>query len=165
MVAQQRKTLGGDRRAFGCAPAGFSLLELMAVLTLIGLLATVSLSTLPQRMGNLSTKVDARRIVLDLVHCRRAAIATGDNHVLVLNYSGKAVNGYTPSRRTAKGLVPVEQPRTFPGDVKAEFSGGEPEFTFEGSALASYEIVLTATSRVTVVTVVQATGSAQVSEK
>lgn len=165
MVAMRDPAHDDNRRATNMRRAAFSLLELLAALALVGLLVGVSVRYAPDTMGNLSTKVDARRISLDLLHCRRAAIATGDNHVLVFETDGKRISSYTPFRRSEKGLVPVDSTRTVPDDVQVDVMPGDPEFTFEGTALASCTIELVASNRSSTITVSEATGAVAVSDK
>ncbi len=147
-------------RSRGSLRPGFSLMELVAVLGLLGAMVAVAAVLMPGLEGNLGARVEARRVARDLHQARRRAIATGDNHLL--QFGGR---GYQIRRRAGNGsTTAVDNVYTFPSELSVTVSPSSPEFTFEGQALATYLIRLSGTSRTYRVRVYPATGAIQVQE-
>lgn len=146
--------------------AGFSLLELSVVLTLLGILATVGMTRYGQTtLGNLGAQGDARQIALDLLQAQRRAISTGNNHSLRLSPSYGPAESYTLIEQTGSGDVVVDGPHTIPAGVAVTTNYSDLEFTFEGSALASYEVTVAGPQRTWKVIVVPVTGTIRVLEQ
>jgi len=147
--------------------SGYSFLELVAVVAVIGVLAAIAAVRFSaDSVGNLAAKVDARKVALDLAQARRRAIATGDNHLLVFQQSGGDIVGYTVHRRWPDtSTTAVDEYRPFPGHLTVTVAPSDPEFTFQGEALAAYTITLAGPERTWQVTVAQATGAARATEQ
>ena len=145
---------------------GFSLLELLAVLVILGLVAMAAAGSFrTDTVGDIGAQADARRLALDLLQSRRRAISTGDNHVVVFQSGGGGSVGYTVNLRQADtSLVAVDIYREFPSNVTVVVSPSDPEFAFEGNALATYTITLTGPHRSWKVSVTQSTGAVKVEE-
>ena len=127
------------------APCGYSLLEVLAVVTVLGILGLAAVAGFrPETVGNVGAKVNARRVALDLMQARRRSIATGDNHFLDFQTTGGATT-YQVIRRFNSGTMPVDEVRFVPPNIAVSITPLSPEFNFEGQALSSYVITLTAT--------------------
>ena len=163
MQSIERHDRRAQRRSRG-ARRGFSLLEFVAVATVFGIIAMAAVATFRlETFGNVGAEVHARRLALDLLQARRRSIATGDNHFLQFQFSrGQA--SYEVYRRRSGSSAAVDAVRTLPSNIKVLVQPGAPEFTFEGNALATYSITLTAPDRQWLVVVSQVTGSVRVSE-
>lgn len=146
------------------ARAGLSLLELLAVMTLLGVFTALAAARFGQSaQKNFAAQGDSRRLALDLVQCQRRAIATGANHYLELADSGGNKTGYTVYRRTgpSAGTV-VDGPREFSQAETVTCAASQLEFTFDGSALGAYTVTFAGPNRTRTVTVVAATGAVRV---
>lgn len=137
-----------------------SLLELTVVIAILGLLSVTAIA----RFGHPSLGTDnaegcARKLALTLLHARRSAISTGDNHFLQLTTSGGDIESYALYRRADGGDVQVDQIRTVPPEVSVTSPATTLEFSFEGSALASYSVSINGHNRSWNVSVVQLTGA------
>lgn len=141
----------------------FSLVELIAIVAIIGLLATAGL----MRYGagtvqNLSGDAFARKLALDLIQARRRTIATGDNHYLLLAPTADSMTSYRMWRRASGGDVVVDQTQAVPSGVTCSASHTTLEFDFDGAALAAYTATVVAPNRSWTVSTVMATGTVQV---
>src|SRR5262245_10623522 len=161
------RAMGKERRQALGRRAGLTLLEIVCVLTLIGIFAAVAAPRLGLApIKNFAAQGDARRLALDLMQARRRAIATGDNHYLDFVTSGGAVTSYTLYRRLSGGGVQaVDSVRNFPQQETVAASHAQAEFNFQGTALAAYQITFTGPDRTWQVNVVMATGSVRVTEQ
>src|SRR5690348_16459018 len=82
------------------AARGFSLLELLAVMTLLGVLAAVGVSRMDRgTLLNVGAQGDARRVALDLHQARRRAISTGDNHFVRFSLTSGKATSFTVFRK------------------------------------------------------------------
>ncbi len=152
-------------RTATAARAGFSLLEVAVVVTVLGILAAVGMSRLGQTTyGNLGAQGDARRIALDLLQAQRRAISTGDNHYLQFTPGGGPVTSYALVRRAAGGDVTLDTVSEIPRGVTITPSHAVAEFNFEGAALAAYQIEIAGPDRNWTVSAVPATGAVRVLE-
>jgi len=142
---------------------GVTLLELIAVVTILGFFTVVAISRIgPGTLVNFGARADARRLAVDLLQARRRSIATGENHYLAFTVVGGEATDYTLYRRKAGGDVAMDSPHEFPGNVVVTASHADAEFTFEGAALAAYQIALTGPEQTWQVDVVPVTGSIDV---
>ena len=142
-------------------------MELLAVVIILGVFAAVAASRLgPGTVVNVGARTHAQRLAVDLLQAKRRSIATGENHYLAFTTGGGgSVTGYTLYRRSvSQGNVAVDEPYQFPSDVVVWVSHNEAEFTFEGSALASYQVSLAGPEQTWQVDVVPTTGLARVAE-
>ncbi len=148
----------------GSRRAGFSLLELLAVVTLLGVFVAVAAARLgPAPLENFASQADARRLALDLLQAQRRAIATGENHYVEFAQSGGQIVGYTVFRRLAGGgVAAVDSYRDFPRGETVAASHAQLEFNFEGAALAAYQVTFTGPNQAWRVAVVAATGAVRV---
>jgi len=136
-----------------------TLLELIAAITILGFFTIVAVSRIgPGTLYNFGARADAQRLAVDLSQARRRSISTGDNHYLAFTVVGGDATGYTLYRREAGGDVAVDSPHEFPNKVVVTPSHTDAEFTFEGAALAAYQIVLTGSEQTWQVDVVPVTG-------
>ena len=139
-----------------------TLLELLLTLTLIGIFtATASMRLSPATQSNVGARSEARRLSLDLIQAQRRAISTGQNHFVQMTSGGSGVTGYTVRRRTAGGSEVVET-RDFSSGITVTASHPELEFTFEGAALAAYQVTLAGSDHTWRATVVPITGAVRV---
>ena len=142
---------------------GFSLLELLAVITLLGILAGVGITRMNRgTLLDVGAQGDARRVALDLLQARRRAISTGDNHYVLFTMNGGSATGFTVYRRASGGDVAVESPRTVSDDVTITPNTSVAEFAFDGTSLASYTITVAGEAKSWTVQVIPATGSIRV---
>jgi prepilin-type N-terminal cleavage/methylation domain-containing protein len=139
-----------------------TLLELIAVIAIMAIFVAVAASRIgPETIRDFSARADARRLAADILHARRRSIATGENHYLNFTVKQGRVIGYTLCRQ---GNVAVDEPREFAAGVVVSTSAPKAKFTFEGTALAAYQIVLTGPGQTWQVDVVPATGTAVVTQ-
>lgn len=142
---------------------GFNLLELVAVITIIGIVAAVGMARFGAgTLGNLGAQSDARRVAIDLLQARRRAISTGDNHFVQFTPSSGAAVSYAIVRRVGAGTSIVEATREIADDVTVTSSAAECEFSFDGTALAAYLITVAGPDRSWQVSVVPASGAVRV---
>ena len=140
-----------------------TLLELIAVVAILGLFMLVAISRIgPGTLTNFGAQADARRLAFDLLQARRRSISTGDNHYLAFTMVGGEATGYTLYRRSGSGDTAVDSPHMFSSNLIVTTSAADAEFTFEGTALAAYQIELTGPEQTWEVNVVPVTGSVDV---
>jgi prepilin-type N-terminal cleavage/methylation domain-containing protein len=145
------------------ARRGVTLLELIAVVTILGFFAIVAVSRIGSgTLDNFGAQADARRLAVDLLQARRRSIATGENHYVNFTIAGGEATGYTLYRRDGGGDVAVDSLHEFPANVVVTSSHDDAEFTFEGMALAAYQIELTGPEQTWRVNVVPVTGAIDV---
>jgi type II secretory pathway pseudopilin PulG len=139
-----------------------TLLELTAVVLIIGLLGAMAVTRYgSSALADVGAQGFARRLSLDCLQARRAAISTGDNHLLRFTSTGGKATQYALYRRLGGSLIQVDTAHDVPPDVDVTTGGAvDVEFTFTGDALASYVITVAAPDRTQTVTVSQATGKA-----
>jgi len=131
------------------------------VLSILAAMAAVAMSRMGSSLvANLRSTTDARRLSLDLLQAKRRAIASGDDHYLLLSGAGP-YTGYTLYRQTSGGDVAVDTPRMFPAEVVVTSTHNQLQYTFEGNALAAYQVTLTAPDRTWQLSVTPATGTVQ----
>ena len=142
--------------------AAVTLLELLLTLTLIGIFtATASMRLSPETQSNVGARSQARRLSLDLIQAQRRAISTGQNHFVQMTSGASGITGYTVRRRTASGSEVVET-RDFSNGITVTASHAELEFTFEGAALATYQVTLAGPDHTWQASVVPITGAVRV---
>ncbi|MBC7854968.1 MAG: type II secretion system protein [Pirellulaceae bacterium] len=123
---------------------GMSLLELIAVVTLMGVFAAVAIARLgPTVFGDIGSQTDARRVGLALLQAKRRAITAGNNHgVLFQNDGGGKLTYSVVSIDPFGSTSLVDGPFSFSQNVTATVSQSTMSFTFEGQASASYTVDL-----------------------
>ena len=143
---------------------GFSLLELLAVVALLGILSLMSHAVMTNGLlGNYAAEVAARQFAIDVLHARREAIATSDDHFLSLNVSGSAIVGYTIHRDLGGSSTAIDAYRPLPENVTATIKpdgSATPSFNFEGQATQTFVVVFAGPKTTWQVTVTAATGRA-----
>lgn len=152
-------------RQRGCR-SGFSMLEMMAVIVILGLLAAMAVARMDSStLGNMASRVVARQMALDLMQARRRAIATGENHRLALQAGMGGHVGYTMEQGAAGSATAVDEYFAFPSGVVLVISpNSSPEFDFQGEALAAYTITVAGPQRTWQIDVYQLTGAVKVTE-
>jgi len=112
----------------------FSLFELLAVLLLIGLVATMAI---PKFGHSAYQSVDAerfaRQLALDFSQARRRAITTGDDHILYFQRSSGAVTGYVMYRDATGGEEQADELVTLPAGATATTATDVWRLQFDGS--------------------------------
>ena len=144
------------------ARRAMSLLELVVVVLIIGLLGTMAVTRYGVgAVADVGAQGFARRLALDCLHARRAAISTGDNHLVRFTIAGGKATQYTVYRRQGGSVTQIEDTRTVPTSVDVTTAGTvDMEFTFTGEALAGYTISVASPDRTLSVNVPQITGKA-----
>jgi prepilin-type N-terminal cleavage/methylation domain-containing protein len=145
---------------------GMTLMELLAVVTLLGIFTAVAASRMdPSSLMNFSAEADARRLALDLLQARRRAVSTGDNHYLAFTQSGGTISGYNIYRANSSGPdTAVELESSFAANLNVTSTHTSPEFTFDGSALANYQITVAGPNRTWTIDVIPLTGLVRMAE-
>ena len=95
--------------------AGFTLLEMLVVLTILGLVAAIAAPALTRPSDNVKLAAAAREITGALRLTRSAAIARNNEQVLLIDVDRRI---YTAS---------FAAERRFPADIKAKLKVAEPE--------------------------------------
>lgn len=145
-------------RSFAFQRGGFSLLEVLAVVVILGLLAVAGAARLaPGVEGNLASGTDSFRILMALRQARSAAIATGDNHRVRMVSTGGAITGFQIERDGGSTTI-VEGPYTFSQSISITQSGSDATFNFQGEAVVAPVITFSGPNRTDRITVVSATG-------
>ncbi|MEW4561729.1 prepilin-type N-terminal cleavage/methylation domain-containing protein [Bremerella sp. JC770] len=138
--------------------AGFSLLELLAVVTILGLLAAIGAARLaPGIQGNIARGTDSFRTLMALRQTRAAAIATGDEHRLRLLTTSGTITGFQIERLGGSTTI-VEGPHAFSGETAILQTGSDATFNFQGEAIVAPVLTFAGTDRTDRITVVAATG-------
>ena len=85
---------------------GVTLLELLVVISMIGIFAAVVTARYGRSIfGEFGARALAREMSLDLLTCQRAAIATGDDHLLDFTLGGPAALPTGGHARQAGGVT------------------------------------------------------------
>lgn len=145
---------------------GVSLLELVMVVTLMGILAAVGVSRIGRSaLANVGSYGEAHSLSLSMLRARRSAITTGDNHFIQFNAaSPDAATQYSLMRRTGSGNTLIEGPHILNEDVTVIPSTAEMDFNFEGEAAAAYQVDFNGNGRNWRLNVVPVTGTVDVAE-
>ena len=137
---------------------GYSLLELLAVVTILGVLAAIGAARLaPGVQGNIARGTDSFRTLMALRQARAAAIATGDNHCLRMLSTSGTITGFQIERIGGTTSI-IEGPYLFSGEVTILQTGSDATFNFQGEATAAPVLTFAGPSRTNRITVVTATG-------
>ncbi|MEW4455833.1 prepilin-type N-terminal cleavage/methylation domain-containing protein [Bremerella sp. JC817] len=145
-------------RSFALRRHGYSLLEMLAVVTILGLLAAIGATRIsPGLKGNLAAGSDSFQILMALRQARTAAIATGDNHRLRMLASSGTITGFQIERDGGSTTI-VEGPHTLSSDTTITQVGGDATFNFQGEATVAPVITFAGPDRTERITVISATG-------
>ncbi|PQO25410.1 hypothetical protein C5Y96_24015 [Blastopirellula marina] len=137
---------------------GYSLLELLAVVTILGLLAAIGATRLaPGIQGNVARGTDSFRTLMALRQARAAAIATGDDHRLRMISSSGTITGFQIERLGGSTTI-VEGPHNFSDEATILQSGSHATFNFQGEATVAPVLTFAGPDRTDRITVVAATG-------
>lgn len=124
---------GRRRRPFGPARRGVSLLELVAVVTLMGVFAAVAASRSDGLFADAAARSSVEHVAGLLHDAKRRAILTGDSHGLDFNESGGSIASAQLVRETSPAVWdPVGDPYVPPEGVTMESAQPNARFTFEG---------------------------------
>jgi prepilin-type N-terminal cleavage/methylation domain-containing protein len=144
---------------------GFSLLELLAVVTFMGILASVAIARSGRSLlGNFSASGDCRRISLALVQAKRRAITTGLEHAVEFAGSGAGATFTVVSLDDSGTATVVDGPMTLQEDLVLASSHTRLSFNFEGQAGGAYWVTLTGPDTVGRIDVIPITGSVNCTE-
>jgi hypothetical protein len=136
------------------------------VVTLMGIFAAVAAAHFGRTLfGDFGSQSDARRLSLDLLQTQRMAIRTGENHFVQFTLSGSNAAGYQIFRRTASGNTAADNYRGFTPEVTVTVSHPVCEFTFEGEALAAYQVQMAGKHRRWQLSVIPVSGTVRVTEQ
>lgn len=145
-------------RSFPFPKQGFSLLELLAVVVLLGILAAVGAARLsPGIQGNLANGTDSFRILMALRQARASAISTGDNHRVRLLSTSGVISGFQVEHIGTVTTI-VEGPYDFTPETSVTQTGGDATFDFQGLATVAPVLTFTGPDHTHRITVVAATG-------
>ena len=139
--------------------AGMTLLELLVMITVMSVFIAVTAARMSSSTGsNMGAQADARHLAVDLRQMQRAAISTGNNHYLQFNSDGSGITGYTLYQRVS-GVSQAMNSRPFSKGVTVTTTHTDLEYTFEGTALAAYQVNLSGPNHNWQVSVVPVTGT------
>ncbi|WDI41225.1 prepilin-type N-terminal cleavage/methylation domain-containing protein [Bremerella sp. P1] len=156
--AFQNGRTGSKSRSLASRHQGFSLLELLAVVTILGLLAAIGATRLaPGIQGNVARGTDSFRTLMALRQARASAIATGDNHRLRMLSTSGAITGFQIERLGSSTTI-VEGPHIYSGETIILQTGSDATFNFHGEATVSPVMTFAGPDRTNRITVVAATG-------
>ncbi|QDU76159.1 hypothetical protein Pan97_32040 [Bremerella volcania] len=137
---------------------GFSLLELLAVVIILGLLAAIGAARLaPGIQGNVARGTDSFRTLMALRQARASAIATGDDHRLRMLTTSGVITGFQIERVGGSTTI-VEGPHAFSGETTILQTGSHATFNFQGEATVTPVLTFAGPDRTDRITVVSATG-------
>ncbi len=124
-----------------------SLLELTIVVAILGILSLAAVTRYGDAsLSNGGAEGFARKLALSLNYARHCTISTGENHYVKLINPGSGITSYAIFNRTSG--VQVDETRTVPDGFTVSATGIDLEFDFDGSALATYNIVIMADKRI-----------------
>jgi hypothetical protein len=106
----------------------------------------------------------ARKVSLALLTCQRAAIRTGDDHILRFSVSGGKAVSYSLLQDSGGGPQVIEGPIAISDDVTVTVSATDMRYTFEGSASGAYQVQIVGENRSWQVDVIPITGAVQVTD-
>ena len=141
------------------------MLELLVVITLIGLFASLAAMRFGRSLlSEFGAHTEARQLSLALLTCQRAAVKTGDDHLLRFALDGGHALSYQILRDNAGTLEVVAGPLALSSDVTVTVSDGDMRFDFEGAAQDAYQIQILGQHRRWRIDVVPVTGSIRVTD-
>jgi prepilin-type N-terminal cleavage/methylation domain-containing protein len=144
---------------------GFSLLELLAVVTFMGILASVVIARNGRSLlSNFSSGGDCRRISLAMLSAKRRAITTGLEHAVRFTGSGNDMTFSVVSIDSFGSATVVDGPMSLQDDLTIATSHSQMSFNFEGQAGGAYWVTLTGPRKIGRIDVIPITGTVQCSE-
>lgn len=156
--AFQMDRVSACSRSLASRHHGYSLLELLAVVTILGLLAAIGAARLaPGVQGNVARGTDSFRTLMALRQARAAAIATGDNHRLRMLSTSGTITGFQIERIGGTTSI-IEGPHLFSGEATILQTGNDATFNFQGEATVAPVLTFAGPNHTNRITVVTATG-------
>ena len=128
---RRRFTRRGRRRA-RAVRGGVTLLELVAVVTLLGVFAAVAVTRSDGRFGDVQVRTQARVFAGLLHQAKRRAILTGRDSGVRFVAGGPGVVAAVPVERAGGALVDLGPAVPFPESVSVSTDAPELLFDFEG---------------------------------
>lgn len=144
---------------------GHSILELLAVLAIMGVVALAGVAVFRlDAIGAVGSQTTANQLARDLQMARRRAISTGKDHILHWTTVSGVTTYQILEEQADLSTVSVDYLHTIPENVGVSFSAADMEFSFDGTAAASYTATFTGADRSFTCQVWSATGNVAVSE-
>ncbi|RMF39771.1 MAG: prepilin-type N-terminal cleavage/methylation domain-containing protein, partial [Planctomycetota bacterium] len=114
---------------------GMSLLELLAVATLMGIFASVATMRLGRDIfGDSGARSEARKISLGMMEAQRSAILTGQTHGIQFHGPLNRITAWSVVRVSPTGSrIKVDGPTDIPGELQVSVDSNEVLFDFEGN--------------------------------
>jgi prepilin-type N-terminal cleavage/methylation domain-containing protein len=144
---------------------GFSLLELLAVVTIMGILSAVVIARNGRSMvENFGSQGSCRKVALALIQAKRRAITTGMEHAVDFSASGGKSYFSIYSIDSGGTASLIDGPMPVSDDVVLTTSHSRMSFNFEGQAAGAYWLTLRAVNRLWRIDVIPITGALQTTE-
>jgi len=115
-------------------------------------------------LGDFGAHAEARQLSLALLTCQRAAVKTGDDHLVRFAADGGRISSFQILRDNAGTLEQVDGPHSLSEDVTVSVSHTDMSFDFEGSAQQAYQIELRGEHRCWRIDVVPLTGAQRITD-
>ena len=129
----QRPSLPENHARRANARRAFSLVEMLTVLSILGLLTSYAVLRVGTTYQTTGTEGFVRTLMLDLRQARARTISTGDNHYVLLTRTAGLVTSYTLYRATGSGDVVVDRSVMVPDGAVVTTATDQWEFEFDGS--------------------------------
>ena len=146
---------------------GFSLIELIIVIAILGIMGTIAASTFQRYVNNSNLRTAARDMASDMANTKQRAVAEGMTYRITINTD---VNSYTITRINANGTttdMATKRPNAFGANLtinSVNYGGtGSNIITFQTRGTTSWGNVVLGNSRGSTATITSnATGRTHV---